>query len=493
MLDRSFEVLARDGFFLEIGKRNLWTHAQAEQLGRGIRYHIVDCNDNARDTPQIVGQIFTRVLREIESGLLPLLPCTTFAFERAPEAFRYMAQARHIGRVVFRHPVVAPRIEQPVRADASYLVTGGLKGLGLLAARWLADEGARHLVLAGRGAPDATAQAALAALAATGVQVKVVAADVSTAAGVAALMAALTAHQVPLGGVLHCAGVLDDGVLLRQTPERFAAVMAPKADGAWRLHRAVQKAGLRPDFFVLYSSMSAVLGSPGQGNYVAANAFLDALARRRVVDDQAATSIAWGAWKDVGMAARGHTVERAASQGLQSLSPQQGMQALSLLLRDGIGSAAVAPIAWPVLLRQLGDAAAPALLQDLVAQARSQAGHAGGGAGGARARHVDYAALPAEERLPQVAALVRRELATVLALPEGSGPIADDQTFSSLGLDSLTAVELRNRLQGALGRPVAATAAFEWPTVAELSAQLGKLFGAAEPAEGDASREEVTL
>jgi len=493
MLDRSFEVLARDGIFLEIGKRNLWTHDQVDRLDRGIRYHIVDCNDNARETPKIVGEIFTRVLREIESGVLPLLPCTTFAFERAPEAFRYMAQARHIGRVVLRHPVVAPRVEQPVRPDATYLVTGGLKGLGLLAAQWLADEGARHLVLAGRGAPEATALATLDALAAGGVQVQCVAADVATAHGVASIMAALTTGVPPLGGVLHCAGVLDDGVLLRQTPARFAAVFRPKADGAWRLHRAVQKAAMRPDFFVLYSSMSAVLGSPGQGNYVAANAFLDALARRRVVDDLPATSIAWGAWKDVGMAARGQTVERAASQGLQSLSPQQGLQALSLLLRDGISSAAVAPIDWTLRVRQLGEAAAPALLHALVAQARSVAAHAPTGATESRVPQVDFASLATAERLPKVAALVRRELATVLALPEGSATIDDGESFSSLGLDSLTAVELRNRLQGALGRPVAATAAFEWPTVSELAAHLSALFGPAPAGAGDASREEVTL
>ena len=188
------------------------------------------------------------------------------------------------------------------------------------------------------------------------------AADVSTAAGVAEVMAALAASPAPVGGVLHCAGVLDDGVLVRQTPERMAAVMAPKADGAWRLHQALHRADIRPDFFVLYSSMSAVLGSPGQGNYVAANAFLDALARRRVVSDLPATSIAWGAWKDVGMAARGQTVERAASQGLQALSAEQGMQALSLLLRDGLAAAAVAPFDWPALVRRLGDADAPPLL-----------------------------------------------------------------------------------------------------------------------------------
>ncbi|MBL8341597.1 MAG: type I polyketide synthase [Rubrivivax sp.] len=490
MLDRSFEVLARDGVFLEIGKRNLWTHEQAAALNKGVKYHIVDCNDNARDTPELVGQIFTRVLEEIESGALPILPCTTFAFERAPDAFRHMAQARHIGRVVFRHTVVPPRTEVVVRDDGFYLVTGGLKGLGLLAARWLADEGARHLLLAGRSAPDAAARDVLDRLRSQGVRVHTVAADVGSAAGVQAMMQALEGTAVPLAGVLHGAAVLDDGVLLRQTRERFAAVMAPKADGAWLLHQALVQRGWRPDFFAMYSSMSAVLGSPGQGNYVAANAFLDALARHRALHDEGGASIAWGAWKEVGMAARGSTVERAAASGLESLAPAQGLQALSLVLREGIVNVAVAPVDWPQVLRQLGQGDASPLLADLVAAARAAGGTGAGAA--ARAQAVDYAALAPAERLAQLVALVRRELATVLALPDGGRSIVDDQPFSSFGLDSLTSVELRNRLQAAVGRPVPATAAFEWPTAAALGAQLASFFGADEAA-ADEAREEVTL
>jgi acyl transferase domain-containing protein/NADPH:quinone reductase-like Zn-dependent oxidoreductase/NADP-dependent 3-hydroxy acid dehydrogenase YdfG/acyl carrier protein len=488
MLDRSFEVLGPDGIFLEIGKRNLWTHEQAAALNRNIAYHVVDCNDNARETPVLVGQILTRVLREIGAGLLPILPCTTFAFEQAPEAFRHMAQARHIGRVVFRHRVVPAPQAQTVRADGVYLVTGGLKGLGLLAARWLADEGARHLLLAGRSAPDAPAQEAIAALRAQGVNVRTVAADVGQAAGVHSVMEALLDGALPLAGVLHGAAVLDDGVLLRQTRERFAAVMAPKADGAWRLHGALVQHGIRPDFFALYSSMSAVLGSPGQGNYVAANAFLDALARWRSVRDEGGTSIAWGAWKEVGMAARGSTVARAASLGMKSLAPQEGLQALSLVLRDGFEHVAVAPIEWDQLLQQLGSGSVPPLFEDLVAAARAAGGTAG--AAPARTQVVDYAALGAPERQAQLITLVRHELATVLALPDGGRSIVNDQPFGSLGLDSLTSVELRNRLQRALGRPVAATAAFEWPSVAELAAHLGSMFG---DAAHDDTREEVTL
>ena len=274
----------------------------------------------------------------------------------------------------------------------------------------------------------------------------------------------------------------------------MAAVMAPKADGAWRLHQALHRADIRPDFFVLYSSMSAVLGSPGQGNYVAANAFLDALARRRVVSDLPATSIAWGAWKDVGMAARGQTVERAASQGLQALSAEQGMQALSLLLRDGIAAVGGGAL-------RLAGAGAPARRCRRAAacwrtwwpMARSQA--LGRSRSGARRRRP--ASTRPRSRSPTASATSRRwcgaKLATVLGLPAGAAAIVDDQAFSGMGLDSLTALELRNRLQTDLGRPVAATAAFEWPTVVSLATHLSSLFDAATPANEDASREELTL
>ena len=492
LLDKSFECLADGGVFLEIGKRGLWTHERVEQLGRGIRYHIVDCNDNARDTPAMVGEIFARVLREIESGVLPWLPCTTFPFEHAPDAFRYMAQARHIGRVVFRHAVGAARAAQPVTADATYLVTGGLKGLGLLAAQWLAGEGARHLLLAGRSEPDATARAALAALQADGVRVDSVAADVATAAGVDRIMAALADGLPRLGGVIHGAGVLDDGVLAKQTAARFAAVMGPKADGAWRLHRAFEVHGHAPDFFVLYSSLSAVFGAAGQGNYVAANAFLDALAHQRRERDLCATSVNWGAWSDIGMAARGQAAMRAGAQGLAPLSPVEGMQALGVVLRDGVTQVAVAPVDWAVIGRQFGAMPAPPLLRDLVAEANSRASDQRGSAT-TRPSRIDFGALEPAARQPQILAMVRRELATVLALSGSPDSIALDQPFSSLGLDSLTAVELRNRLQQALGRNVPATAAFDWPTVADMAHHLDALFDDAprRVAEPDHDREEA--
>ncbi len=499
MLDKSFECLADGGVFLEIGKRGLWTHERVKQLGRGIRYHIVDCNDNARDTPALVGEIFSRVLREIESGALPWLPCTTFPFEHAPDAFRYMAQARHIGRVVFRHAVEPARGAQTIAPDATYLVTGGLKGLGLLAAQWLAGEGARHLLLAGRGDPDEAARAALVALQAGGVQVATVAADVASAAGIARIMAALAGGLPRLGGVIHGAAVLDDGLLVKQNPARFAAVMGPKADGAWRLHRAFETHGHAPDFFVLYSSLSALFGAAGQGNYVAANAFLDALAHRRRERDLPATSVNWSAWSEIGMAARGHIAARAGAQGLAPLSPTEGMQALGVLLRDGVTQVAVAPMDWSLIDKQFDGASAPPLLRDLLAEAKSLAGTAREAAG-IRPNRVDFSRLEPSVRKAKLVETVRRELATVLGLGGAADSIALEQPFPTLGLDSLTSVELRNRLQQALGRSVSPTAAFEWPTVADMASHLDALFGdppagPGEPghAPEEEDREELTL
>lgn len=498
LLDKSFECLADGGVFLEIGKRDLWTHERVAALNRSIRYHIVDCNDNARDTPQLVGEIFARVLKDIESGALPQLPCTTFAFEHAADAFRHMAKARHIGRVVFRHRVEPRRLDAPIRSDATYLVTGGLTGLGLLAAQWLVGQGARHLLLVGRRAPDAATASALAAMESAGVRVVVVSADLASDEGVAHLMLALSDNLPALGGVLHGAAVLDDGMLANQSIARLAKVMGPKADGAWRLHTAFESRGLRPDFFVLYSSLSGVFGAAGQGNYVAANAFLDALAQYRRAQGLPATSINWGAWSEVGMATRSNTASRAGAQGLASLSPADGIAALDFVLRNNPTQVAVAPIDWPMLAAQLGSAPVPPLLRDLVAAARSLTERVRG-TQTVREQRIDFAALDAAQRLPQLTSLVRRELAKVLGLSGPPESIAIDQTFSSLGIDSLTAVELRNRLQGAVGRSVPPTAAFEWPTVAEMARQLDALFGGAtgrgaDGEEGDEDdREEMTL
>jgi NADPH:quinone reductase-like Zn-dependent oxidoreductase/acyl carrier protein len=474
LMDRSFEVLADGGAFLEIGKRGLWSRERVDALDRGLRYHIVDCNDNARDTPELVGSIFRRVLDDIASGALPALPCTTFAFDRARDAFRYMAQARHVGRVVFRHP--APLPPAPVVGpDAAYLVTGGLGGLGLAAARWLAAHGARHLVLAGRSSPTDAAREAIDAMRADGAEVVVVSADAATRDGIERMLDAVTATgsgESPLGGIIHCAGMLDDGALRNLTPDRFAAVMGPKADGAWRLDRRVAARRWTPDFIVYYASMSAVFGAPGQGNYAAANAFLDALAQDRRARGIPTTSIDWGAWSGAGMAARGNTVARAATQGLGTIDLEGGLRVLEAVLRERPPRVAVSPLDLDRLGASIPADAPPGLLSDLLARRRGGATPDESGSG----HEVRYIELEPIARRERLADLVRRELGTVLGLGAAVSSIPEEELFSSVGIDSLTAVELRNRIQRAIGRPLPATAAMQWPSIAQMANGLASLF-----------------
>ncbi|MET0291569.1 MAG: beta-ketoacyl reductase, partial [Steroidobacteraceae bacterium] len=408
----------------------------------------------------------------------------TFPFARPAEAFRYMAQAKHIGRIVFRHPAPVRPFVGP-NAESTYLVTGGTRGLGLQAATWLAGEGAGHLVLVGRGEPDASASKEIERLRTLGCDVRVVRADLSIAGSIAGVLNGI-ADMPPVRGVVHCAGVLDDGMLAGQTEERLRTVMRPKADAAWALHEAFG-IGSELDFLVFYSSLSAVFGSPGQGNYVAANAFLDALAAMRIAQGLPALSIGWGAWSEIGMAASGDVAGRMSGKGMRALTPAEGVLALDVLLQGGSGRAGVAPTDWSAVAAQFAGGTPPALLELMLSRKRVAA-TVGSQPVQQIARELE--ALPPEQLGDRLLALVRHETAVVLGLDPSTQAIAVDQTFPGLGLDSLTSVELRNRLQNVIGRQIAATAIFEYPTVTGLSVFLSGLF-VAESVEEE--REEVVI
>ncbi len=485
LLDRSFDVVRTGGTFLEIGKRGLWSHERVRGLKRDINYHIVDCNDNARETPELVGEIFARILRRIGTGELPALRCTTFTLQRAADAFRFMAQARHTGRVVFRHPVERHSPAEPVQADKTYLVTGALRGLGLQAALWLAREGAKHLLLVGRRRPDDATAIELDAIRRGGAHVIALQADVGSVEGVELIARSL--QQMPsLGGVIHCAGILDDGMIDSLAPSRFAPVMKPKADAAWLLHHMLRAQGQSPDFFVVYSSMSTVFGSPGQGNYVAANAFLDAFATWRNMQGLPAISIGWGAWSETGMAARGGAVGRASSRGLAGISNSQGLGALGALIRSGAsGAIAIAPIDWNVVAATMGNSQPAPLLSELVAAASRVNAAGSQQAAGARATlslHERLRAAPPNRRRNLLRDFVREQTAHVLGLHD---PLALDceEPLRHLGLDSLTAVELGNRLGSAAGRSFPATLTFDHPSVMALAGFMAQEVYSAEMGE----------
>ncbi|MGK4008526.1 amino acid adenylation domain-containing protein [Sorangium sp. So ce1036] len=355
----------------------------------------------------------------------------------------------------------APRApERPGPREGTYLVTGGLGLLGRHTARWLAEQGASHLVLTSRrGGATEGADLVEAELAALGAKVTVVACDVADLEAVRALVGG-AAEEGPLRGVFHCAGVLDDGVLRHQTRERFARVLAPKIAGAWNLHRATE--GLALDHFVLFSSIAGVLGASGQSNYAAANAFLDALAHQRRARGLPATSIAWGYWSErSGMTAHlGEAdVQRMARAGLGALSASEGV----LLLDSAVGAGDVLSVAAVLELDRMRTALersrgrVPPLLSRLL---RLREAPSSPDASGERAR---LERLPPAERRAALLDLVREELARALGLGSPRD-IAPDRPLLELGLNSLMALEIRQRLGARLGLSLPATLLFEHPT-----------------------------
>ena len=325
------------------------------------------------------------------------------------------------------------------RDDASYLVTGGLGALGLEVASWLVAQGARNIALAGRRDPSAAAHAALDALAAKGARVRTFKADISRSSDVARLLAEVEADLGPLRGVIHSAGVLDDGVIVQQDWTRFARVMAPKVAGAWHLHE--QTRGRTLDFFVLFSSMAALLGAAGQGNYAAANAYLDALAHVRRRAGLPALSISWGPWANGGMATELTSAQQArwAARGVRMLAGRSGTGALGTLLQSDLTSAAVFDVDWRRFL-DAGGGVSPFL-------ERLAAVEPGGSAAAVSTPETQSRRLhnPADASIEQVEDFCDGAVAASLGVPAGSLDRA--RPIRELGFDSLMALETRNRVQ----------------------------------------------
>ena len=352
----------------------------------------------------------------------------------------------------------------------SYLITGGANGIGLVIARWLAEQGAGHLLLVGRSQPKAAAEAQLAAIRALGTELTIAQADVTNRPQLAQLIAEVDARY-PLRGVVHSAGVLDDGAILHQRPERFARVLAPKVLGAWHLHELTKAHHL--NFFVLFSSGAGLLGSRGQANHAAANSWLDAFAHYRQAQGLPALSINWGAWAEVGAAAdlvRNNQAQMAA-QGLGFMTPAQGIAAFGALLQQALTQVAVLPIAWHK--RQQSEQVADPFYTEFI---QSPAATATGAAPTSAVEQAVQAsfrqqveASPLAERRPLLVAHIQATVAKILGM---SATPAAKVGFTELGMDSLMALELRRRLERTLQLTLPSTIAFEYPTTERLATYL---------------------
>jgi acyl transferase domain-containing protein/acyl carrier protein len=470
-------ALAPYGRFLEIGKRDMWDDSRIG-LGSFLKnrsFSGVDLATLVEDRPEFVGAMLASVMQLVDDGVLKPLPISVYPAARASEAIHQMAQAKHVGKLVIDTRADGVRVRDrafPVKADATYLITGGLGALGLIAADALVRLGARHLVLCGRSAASPHALEALSALRGAGAAVAVRALDIADEVAVVALLDEIRTAMPPLRGVIHSAGILADALIDRLTPAHFARVMAGKVEGALVLDRLSRRDAL--DFFVMFSSVASLLGNPGQGNYAAANAMLDAIAESRSAAGLPATSIAWGPWLEVGLAAaQENRGARVAAQGLDSITPAEGLELIESVLQASATQVAAMRFDATRWRESVATSRYARLFDGLHANATQTAAASSLGA-------IKSAAPKQAQRL--LRGVVTDQLAAVLRLrPE---QLTASKAFRSLGLDSLMGLELRNRLERTLELKLSASMIWNYPTIEQLSVYLaGQLeLGAPEPA-----------
>ncbi len=471
-VEKSLSVLSQNGRFLEIGKRDIWSAQQVQVARPDVDYQIVDLLSVAQRQPQQIQTMLKALMPQFETRQLTPVPYRSFPLAEAKAAFRTMQQAQHVGKLVL--DIETPqRPDISIEASGTYLVTGGTGGLGLATADWLVMQGARYIALLSRGANVSTAvNVWINQCMEQGVQVLVLKADVADYSQLAAALSSLHREFPPLKGVVHAAGVLSDGVLQQLSWSQMAQVLAPKVWGAWNLHQLTLERDL--DFFVLYSSAASLLGSPGQGSHVAANSFLDALARHRKAKGLSALSINWGPWAEVGSAARERVQQQMAQQGIGAIAPKKGIQALVQILsqahaRTEAAQLGVVPINWSQFWQQNRDLD-PFFSSFVDRQPASSL---------ASTKRVtdsanwieQLAKLPKRRHSTFLSQALQTAVSNVLALPAHK-QIEPTMSFFDMGMDSLMAVELKNQLDIRLGKPIASTVIFEYPTIQALATHL---------------------
>jgi len=413
-------------------------------------------------------------------GVVEPLPRRVFPVARIHDAFRHMALARHIGKVVVSQ--VSPKSAGVIRNDATYLITGGLGALGLHVAGWMVARGARSLVLiAARRHPRkfVPAWSNLSRRAPPSRSRKRMLAHVPSWLR---CLERVAQSGPPIRGIVHAAGVLHDGILLHQDWESFRRVMVPKIQGSWNLHHLTRNLDL--DFFVLFSSGASLLGPPGQGNYAAANAFLDGLAHWRRAHGLPALSINWGPWSGAGMAAKDGDADRWDAKGMATITPESGLHILERLIQTKLPQVAVLPMNWTYLSSRFAAASSPPLFAHLLTEDRA-----------AQRTHADIPdiasvlkGIPPGDRQALLIAHVQDQVRKVLGL-DASRPIDPRQSLFDMGMDSLMAVEVRNRLQTSLAAYLPSTLIFDYPSIDVLAGYLVTQCAGVESAEANGHNE----
>ncbi|MYC30664.1 MAG: SDR family NAD(P)-dependent oxidoreductase [Chloroflexi bacterium] len=470
-IDASLSCLARGGRFVELARRDILSHEEMAAVRPDVSYSILELDVLKKTEPDNVGVVLREIMRRVAGGELEPLIHSRWPMAQAGSALSFMRSARHIGKIVLTNQ---PLVRGSLRQDRSYLITGGLGGIGCAVAGWLADHGAGTIVLNGRRDPDPEAVMAIEELRQKGARVEVELADVTDTAAIDAMLARIDTNLPPLAGVIHSVGVLSDAALTNQTWETFQQVLRPKIMGAWHLHRATMQRDL--DLFVLFSSRVGVMGNPGQANHAAANAFLDQLAGHRRALGLPGQAMAWGAWSEIGEAAeqRERIERRRSALGGRWFTPRQGLRALEKLVCQDTTTSVVMSMDWSVFEDAVESR--PSFLEDLLT---SGGGQETTDAGTSEDLLSQLRGVPSAAPQDLLTTFLQQQVQAVLRLSSAPSPTVG---FFDLGMDSLMAVELRNRLNRAFAGQYTAsnTVVFDYPDIASLSRHLAEELGQAQ-------------
>lgn len=487
---RNLRVLKPFGRFLELGKRDFFenTPIGLRSFKDNISYFGIDADQLLLARPALAGRLFREVMALFREGVLFPLPYRAFAADRVVDAFRAMQQSRHIGKIIVKLEGARVGVESAPATvskavfskNSTWLIAGGLSGFGLESARWLAERGVGRLVLLGRrGAHTPGTMEAAEQLRALGAQVEIAACDITDRAAVQTVLVNIRRDGPPLRGVLHAAMVLDDALIANLDALRMRKVLAPKMLGAWHLHSLTL--GIPLEHFVLYSSVTASIGNPGQANYVAANASLEGLAALRRAMGLPATCIGWGPIGDAGYLTRNQAVKDglASRLGAEPMSAHDALAMLDTFLSGNPVTITVADFDWPTLSRFL-----PSALEPRFEILRKQAGPASQANGDSEDIHALIAGKSPDEVRSIIQELATKEVAQVLCV--GVDRIDPARSLHDMGMDSLMGVELALGLEKRFGIQLPAMVLSEGPSVDRVVARIvDQILGKSDPNTGD--------